>query len=593
MKDVIRETTQCQNCKNEFRIESEDFKFYEKISVPAPTWCPECRMKRRMAFRNERSLYPRRCDLCKKDVIAIYPEKVPFPVYCQTCWWSDKWDAQEYAQDFNASRPFFEQFKELQTRVPRPHTANYAEARLINSLYTNCAGDLKNCYLVFGALKNEDCAYSHYIDDSRDCFDTFYCIKSEGCYESLDLERCYNVFFSQSCAQCSDSLFLFDCRNCSNCIGSNGLRNKSYYIFNKPYTKEEYKKKKAELDIDSYKGLMAFKGRYEKEMYFSTPRKFYHGQMNNKFSGDYLANTENTYHAFFAQKTRDVKFIVWCVNAQDVYDYFGWGDVELCYEAVACGDKSYGLKFTHTSWSNDRDIEYSNLCFSSAHFFGCIGLRSKKYAILNKQYSENEYETLVSNIKEQMNAAPYEDKKGRMYAYGEFFPPELSPFSYHDTVAQEYFPLSREKAMEEGYVWREPEKRELTITIESGTLPDRIGEVAESIGKEIIGCAHKGKCEEKCAGAFRIIPQELAFYRKNALPLPRLCSNCRYGERIKKRNPLKLWQRRCQCNTGKEYKNTVAHFHGEKPCPNEFETSYAPERKEIMYCEKCYLAEVA
>lgn len=423
---------QCQNCKSEFTIAPEDFKFYEKISVPPPTWCPECRMQRRMAFRNERSLYPRACDLCKKDVIAIYPEKVPFPVYCQTCWWSDKWDAEEYGQGFDVSRPFFEQFKELQTRVPRPHTANYAEARLINSLYT-----------------------------------------------------------------------------------------------------------------------------------------------------------------------KDVKFTVWCVNAQDTYDYFAWGDVELCYEAVACGDKSYGLKFTHTSWSTDRDIEYSNLCFSSAHLFGSIGLRSKKYCILNKQYLPEEYERQVSRIKEQMNALPYKDKKGRIYAYGEFFPPELSPFSYHDTVAQEYFPLSREKAMEEGYIWREQEKRELTITIESGTLPDRIGEVAQSIGKEIIGCAHKGECEDKCSGAFRIIPQELAFYRKNKIPLPRLCSNCRYGERIKKRNPLKLWHRACMCNQRpttddqRRYKNTTAHFHSEKPCPNEFETSYAPERKEIVYCEKCYLAEVA
>ena len=36
----------CQNCKSEFIIEPEDFNFYEKIKVPAPTWCPECRMIR-------------------------------------------------------------------------------------------------------------------------------------------------------------------------------------------------------------------------------------------------------------------------------------------------------------------------------------------------------------------------------------------------------------------------------------------------------------------------------------------------------------------------------------------------------------------
>ena len=42
----------CQNCKKDFTIKSEDFSFYEKIKVPAPTWCPECRMIRRINFRN-------------------------------------------------------------------------------------------------------------------------------------------------------------------------------------------------------------------------------------------------------------------------------------------------------------------------------------------------------------------------------------------------------------------------------------------------------------------------------------------------------------------------------------------------------------
>ena len=56
----------CQNCKKDFTIEPEDFNFYEKIKVPPPTWCPECRMIRRMNYRNERSLYKQDCALCKK-----------------------------------------------------------------------------------------------------------------------------------------------------------------------------------------------------------------------------------------------------------------------------------------------------------------------------------------------------------------------------------------------------------------------------------------------------------------------------------------------------------------------------------------------
>ncbi len=40
------------------------------------------------------------------------------------------------------------------------------------------------------------------------------------------------------------------------------------------------------------------------------------------------------------------------------------------------------------------------------------------------------------------------------------------------------------------------------------------------------------------------------------------------------------------------YMNTGEHHHGKGRCPNEFETSYAPDRPEIVYCESCYQSEV-
>lgn len=80
------------------------------------------------------------------------------------------------------------------------------------------------------------------------------------------------------------------------------------------------------------------------------------------------------------------------------------------------------------------------------------------------------------------------------------------------------------------------------------------------------------------------------------LPIPRLCPNCRTFERLKQRTGLKLYSRNCQC-VGKnslngEYKNTTTHTHGEEICENKFETTYNPNRPEIVYCEKCYQQEV-
>src|SRR3989338_10671220 len=109
----------CVTCKKEFAIRDEDLVFYEQVKSPLPNYCPDCRMMRRLAFRNERTLYKRPCDLCKKDSVSLYPTGTPFPVYCHPCWWSDKWDPRDFAMEYDPKRPFLEQFKELQGKVPR------------------------------------------------------------------------------------------------------------------------------------------------------------------------------------------------------------------------------------------------------------------------------------------------------------------------------------------------------------------------------------------------------------------------------------------------------------------------------------------
>ncbi len=180
--------------------------------------------------------------------------------------------------------------------------------------------------------------------------------------------------------------------------------------------------------------------------------------------------------------------------------------------------------------------------------------------------------------------------------YGEYFPPEFSPFAYNETVAQDYLPTTKEKAEAEGFRWANTAEKSYAVTKRPEDLPDHIRDVPDSILKETIACAHENKCNEQCRAAFRIIPMELEFYRIMNLPLPRLCSNCRHSERLRDQNPMRFWHRKCVCagekSEGGIYINQSTHFHGSSPCPNEFETSYAPERAEIVYCEQCYQTEV-
>ena len=56
-----------------------------------------------------------------------------------------------------------------------------------------------------------------------------------------------------------DSWLIYSCRNCSDCIGCTNLIGQTHCIFNKQYTKEEYKKKLKELNLSDRGNLEKIK----------------------------------------------------------------------------------------------------------------------------------------------------------------------------------------------------------------------------------------------------------------------------------------------------------------------------------------------
>jgi hypothetical protein len=144
------ETKNCQNCKKDFVIEPDDFSFYEKIKVPPPTFCPECRMIRRMIWRNCRSLYKRTCGNCGKSVISMYPTEKTKIVYCMDCWNSDSRDPFIYGQEYDFNLTFFKQLDEFRRNLPilfAHHTGT-----VIRSDFTNYSADDKDCYLAYSIV---------------------------------------------------------------------------------------------------------------------------------------------------------------------------------------------------------------------------------------------------------------------------------------------------------------------------------------------------------------------------------------------------------------------------------------------------------
>lgn len=553
-----------------------------------------------MSFRNEWRLFRKKDALTGEEIYSSFSPASPVKIYETNYWNSDAWDPMDYGRDYDFGRSFFEQFRELLETVP---IQSRVVRDLENSDYSINATGAKNCYLVASVSYIEDSAYVVSDYGSKSCFDCRMINSCELCYGSLNLANCYGTFFSKNCEGCRNVVLSKDLIGCSDCFGCVNLRNKQYYIFNKSYTKEEYEAKLAALNLGSYQAFQELAAQV-RAFWLHYPEKFYKGSNNDDVSGNYIYQSKNVHNSWRVTGGEDSKF---CQNiiqgpATDCYDYTNWGqNVQLMCETLQCGDHLANVKFSMGCWLNSHDLTYCAYCFrGNSNLFGCVSLHNKQYCILNKQYTKEEYESLVPRIIAQMNELPYIDKLSRIYKYGEFFPSELSPLEYNNTIAQEFFPLTKEQALAQGLTWHDAEERQLTTDLAIDELPDNIADVSEDLVGKVIACAHGGQCADECTKGFRIISQELAFLIEQRLPLPRLCPNCRQFELIKERSPFKLYNRTCECagttslaKGANQYTNSIVHEqHGTAPCPIVFDTTYAPDRPETVYCETCYQAEV-
>jgi hypothetical protein len=283
------ETRTCQNCKQDFIIEPEDFNFYKKIKVPPPTFCPECRLIRRLAYREDRPLYKDKCDNCGEDIISVYNENNSFPVYCPSCWWGDSWDGTDYGKNYDFSRPFLEQFKKLLKTVPYQATS---QKNSTNCLYSNGNTRCKDCILSFNGYESINCYNCQGPGFSRDSIDSDIVLNGNHTYETLSSDGVYNtkfVYFSDKCLDCS---FLFNCVGCSHCFGCVNLQNQKYKIFNKQYSKENYKKELEKWDLGDYKILQKTQEKFW-ELYYKLPRKYAFITNSYNIKGDDIKSTRN------------------------------------------------------------------------------------------------------------------------------------------------------------------------------------------------------------------------------------------------------------------------------------------------------------
>ena len=568
----------CKSCQQNFDITDNDLKFYEKVSpvfegkkylIPSPTLCPECRQQRRLSFRNERNLYKRKCDLCKKDIISIYSLDNKYIVYCPDCWWSDKWDALEYGKNYDFNKSFFEQYEKLTNGVPKLSIQN---TKSENSEYTNYSERNKNCYMLFGSSECEDCYYGNRIFKSENIVDCFDVYNSQLSYECLECINLYNCCFCKNSQNLYNSIYCYDCITCSNCSYCINLKNKKFNILNEQYTEKKY------LEIISNFSKQKKIIEKFKKLQISVPHKSNINIKSENIFGDQLFNCKKCFNSYSLKYSEQCSYSYMGINNKYCYDSDFFDNSELQYESLNL-EQNYNVNFANLAWYS-HNCYYISFCFNSNNLFGCVGLNHKQHCILNKQYTKKEYEKLVPRIIEKMQIPQPPLSRGQSVSpldkgdlgdceWGEFFSSSLSPFGYNGTVAQEYFPLTKEEALSKGFNWSdyEPEFPKVEKIIPADLLPDAINQIPDDILNWAIQCEVTGK-------PFKIIKPELDFYRKMNLPIPRRHPDQIHKDRMALRNPRKLWSRNCvKCNV-------------------EIQTTYSPDRSEIVCCEKCYLATV-
>ena len=544
----------CADCQQEFTIDSGDLILYEKIGLNVPEQCFECRLKQYSAFWQFGKFRKGVSDLSGESLITVLPQNSRYPIYKSHEWWGDGWDPMQHGREYDPTRPFFDQLKELQEKIPRPHQAG---ERSVNCDWCDDSWDSKNCYLSRSISKCENISYSYRVVETKDSFDIVYCFNLQNSYDCLLCHDSFNLNFSENSRDCIDSYFLFDCRNCQDCFMCWNLRNKKYCIRNQQYTKEDYENELKKIGLDSYRNIVTLKGEFENIPKNEAVHRENFNLRTTNSRGNYLTNCDKCVNVFSWEDSQNCRNSLRGIDTKDCIDQLGtWHDEVSGANSCVYG----GYQITNSSWSNARYSEYLDICDEVEYCFGCVGLRKKKYCILNKQYGKEEYENLKNKIIADMKAGG---------EYGKFLPYSMGVCEYNLCNGIIYFPsTTKEEILEKGGYWSD-EDLSSSDGMLSRELPDSINDTNENITKQALICPESNY-------RFNISMAEYEFHKRKNFALPRLHFDLRMLKKAKKITTLRGYPYKCVY------------------CKQKIDAYYPPEwGYQKIACEECYKQNIA
>jgi hypothetical protein len=419
-----------------------------------------------------------------------------------------------------------------------------------NCSYVNGCGNSKNCYLVFDTDFCEDSYYSNIIKHSKNIVDCSHIYYSDTCYHCINCSESYDLI---SCYECDQSKYLRNCSLCSqceHCYSCHNLVGKKYCIDNKQLTQEVY-----EEQMKSYQ----FSPRYP----FGVQRASYQVNAEGSYGNNIYSSKDSilSYNIGFSEHLKYCDLVTDCHDSYDISS-FG-GTTNHCLECCSIGLDCSRIYFSNIITAGSHTVFYSSALLSCQYMFGCSFMQNASYCIFNKQYTKEEWHELVPQLIESMIA------DGQ---WGEFLDPSLSPFGYNETVAMDYYPLDRQEATRLGYQRSDYEQRMSipegapVIKPQAYTPQERaVLRDDDTITNQIIVCEVSSK-------PFRIVQQELVFYRKHNIPLPTKHPDIRHAERMAHVPKRHLTLDNCgNCD------KTMLNVHSDQS---------------DVYCEQCYNSKV-
>jgi len=485
----------CSSCDAIVSFSKEELSLFEKLEIPIPEECFLCRTRHRLAFWTFGKFRKGKSDLSGESLITVLPEKPRFPIYTSKEWFSDDWEPP--ATDYNPDKSFFDQLKELQEKTPHPHQFGRNN---FNSDWCDDVWESKNCYLCRSLLECENVGYGYRVVQIKDSFDLAYSYSSEKIYDAAYIFNSFRVKYAFNVRDSMDSIFLYDCRNVRNCFMCWNLRNKQYHIKNQPYSKEEYFEKIKDYDFGSLKTIKKLKIEWR---WLLQNEAIHRENLNFRIknsTGNFLSDCNNCINCFQLEGSENSANIVRGLRNKNCIEMSGGLDMELSgqvCQATSCFDAKFCLNITNCRYSM-----YLDQCNNCEYCFGCVCLRKKKFCILNKQYTEEEYEKLKEEIIKSMKS------RGE---YGKFLPLPMAYTGYNLSLANIYFPKTKEEVRLFGGLWDNIEKS--TEGISADQLPDNIKDVDEKITSQPLICSETGY-------RFNISERELVFLEEMNIPLP-------------------------------------------------------------------------